>query len=472
MGLAAALHLLAGILSAGFYHTDEHFQILEFMMQRLGYSTAADLPIEFEHQMRPWLMPALFTGMVTAWKAVGVLSPFTWATSFRLLSAALGWLSVVGLGACADFWFEERRLRNWTLAALAMIWYFPALHARHSSENWAASLFFIGLSWIVLRLRKGPRLPTSSALAAGSLFGLAFECRYQVGFMVAGTLAWLVYSKAKARELAWIVVGVAGAIALGTLADRWGYRQWVFAPWNYVQFNLVEGHVGDVDTSPVWDFFRRAATESWPVLGVGLLAAFPIAWIRWPRHVLTWACVPFFLIHEAIGHKELRFLFPLASAGPVLAAMALQGLNLERWRWSLRGLAALNCLALAAISFIPAWMPVRFYSELYYRASDGLTLYYKDFDPFNVLGIPMTFYRPPGLSEIRLDSYEQFATRLRDRKPTADHPLWLFHNAAHLPAAAGFLEPFCHAEFRTLPATIASLPFTQRVSNWTLYRCY
>jgi len=44
---------------------------------------------------------------------------------------------------------------------------------------------------------------------------------------------------------------------------------------------------------------------------VALGAAMLVTWVRYPRHILTWTTLPFFIFHSLVGHKELRYLFPI-----------------------------------------------------------------------------------------------------------------------------------------------------------------
>src|SRR4051794_39151193 len=92
MGFSLFLHLLAAWLSAGFYHADEHFQIVEFANYLLGKSPASQLPLEYSHQLRPWLFPAILAGMTKILTTLGVSSPFSWAFGYRCVSSLLGWL--------------------------------------------------------------------------------------------------------------------------------------------------------------------------------------------------------------------------------------------------------------------------------------------------------------------------------------------------------------------------------------------
>ena len=97
MGVAFILHLCAVTWSVGYYHTDEHFQILEFLNFKLGRSSSPELAVEFGARIRPWLQPGLDYLVARGLTRVGVSNPFDWAWVFRLISGFLGWLSLVGL---------------------------------------------------------------------------------------------------------------------------------------------------------------------------------------------------------------------------------------------------------------------------------------------------------------------------------------------------------------------------------------
>jgi phosphatidylinositol glycan class B len=46
---------------------------------------------------------------------------------------------------------------------------------------------------------------------------------------------------------------------------------------------------------------------------------------------LGWVILPFILVHSMIGHKEIRFLFPMVGLLPVVIVQAIE---LVRIRWS------------------------------------------------------------------------------------------------------------------------------------------
>ena len=487
LGISLGLHLLAAWFSAGFYHADEHFQILEFMNYRLGGTPIGELPLEFREQMRPWIPAFFFLGITKVVVFFGVKSPLLWAFFYRLMSALIGWVSVIGLALVSTLWIEDGVWKKWAVILLATAWYLPALHARPSSENLGGSLFLISLcAWILaleteaFKSRKG--FPLSVLL--GALFGLAFEFRYQIGVMIFGASLWLiVIARIRAREILGMALGFLGIFALGTYADQIGYGHFTFSPWNYVHYNLILNHVSDEDVSPLWDFFRRAFTESWPLLGFLLLCSFPVAWFRNPKNALTWSLAPLFIVHELIGHKELRFLFPLAGAGPLVWILAFYSTKTKRLGWSefakirfLKGaslfLLILNGSALIFTTLLPAWMPVRFYAHIYALSekTPELALYYLFENPYTVNGSHMYFYRPKNLRLSEVKGFPGLDEKLRENHS----PVYVFYNHAEFPTEGAPLRAPCALQFSSIPQFLTASSIThifEHMTNWSLYLC-
>ncbi len=473
LGVSLVLHLLAAVFSEGYYHWDEHFQIYEFLGYKLGITPTADLPIEFAEKIRPWLQIWILWVITQFMKLIRIQDPFQWAFAFRLISAILGWFSIVVLAQCTPLWIKNVRWQKTALIGLATFWYLPALHARVSSENWGGSVFWIGLGLYFLTQKS-----FRSRLGIGILFGLAFEFRYQMGIMIAGFWAWLLFfdttrlSK-KIGEIVTMAAGMCLIVACGIYVNHWGYGEWTFSPWNYIRFNLVEGKVNAIDIFPWWDFFRRAFTETWPLLGGILFLLFPIAWIKNLKHVLTWTNVPFFLIHCMIGHKELRFIFPIASVGPLLFSEALYPIrffHISRIGILLKkAVVIFNWIALAGTTLVPAWVPVWFYKYIYHHPPASL-YYLENEPPYKVIGIPIHYYRPKNLNLISIEKYEKLSTVFKQSQP----PIWVFHNGFYLNADAEILRKHCIVEYSMLPDSLLSLESTgllKRMNNWKLLRC-
>src|SRR5919206_4106439 len=64
--IGLAFHLVAAYFNAGYYHYDEHFQILEFANYKLGRVPAESLAWEFHEKIRPWFQPAMAYVLIRA----------------------------------------------------------------------------------------------------------------------------------------------------------------------------------------------------------------------------------------------------------------------------------------------------------------------------------------------------------------------------------------------------------------------
>lgn len=389
--LSLALHTWAAIWSVGYFHADEHFQIIEFANFLNGRGRAELLPVEFHEQIRPWFQPWLLSLFQTA-------NPFTWVMLCRLLSACLGWFSSWAL---AGYALSAENLspgaRRALVALTALLWFLPALHARHSSESWSGSLMILSAVFALMSLGGSAAL---KPWIAGALGGLAFETRYQTAFMLVGLAAWLAWSR-RLSARSWLALGAGalGVLAACTLLDSMLYGHAVFAPWNYFRYNLILDKISVVDRHPPWDFLRTSVTETWPILGTLTYLTWIAAAIRFPRSPWTWLSLPFFLVHHLIGHKELRFLLPIAGLTPLMLAQLSQA---WRWpRWLERPLWAYNVAACLVLATVPAWPHYLFLERLYdWKAlhPELVQIQVGERDPFTVLGTPLQALRPPGVT--------------------------------------------------------------------------
>ena len=93
MRLYFLLVCLAAWCTTGYFHPDEHFQILEFANWKMGGTPTEVLPWEFYARMRPSLQPVLAIGFIRIFQGIGIHDPFIWAFLLRLgTGLATGWV--------------------------------------------------------------------------------------------------------------------------------------------------------------------------------------------------------------------------------------------------------------------------------------------------------------------------------------------------------------------------------------------
>lgn len=302
--------LLYALLSRGVYHSDEHYQILEYAHMKLfGTPTVDHLAWEYPLQMRSGVQPFVAWVVCRGLTAAGIWSPWLAVTLLQLLS---GLLSVVVM---LFFWRTVRgglseAQSKWFLLTGFFLWFMAYLHVHFNAEMLSGNLLLLLAALTIRYRRSDSRQEFRWGLALGAVAGALFIVRYQAGFALLGYGIWLLCFNRRWRLYAGMVVGVAVLLAVGMAADRWLYGEWVFAPWNYLQENILHARMDLFRHEPWWYYLTAPVLEGGIFFGLLALVATLVFFCRHPRHVVTWMLIPFLLIHFFLAHKEIRFFFP------------------------------------------------------------------------------------------------------------------------------------------------------------------
>jgi GPI mannosyltransferase 3 len=465
-----AFFLVAAWFTSGFHHHDEHFQVLEFANLKMGRASEANMPWEWQEQMRPGLQPMLAVGWVRLSEVVGCTDPFFQMILLRLLCGLLTFWAFL---KWHDHLLTEEgpdRAKAVSIAHAFLLlatglWFLPYLSVRFSSEG-LATLCFLWGTWALVRMPH----TRGMALFSGFLLGLSFDFRYQMGIAVAGILAWMfVVGRPKKWDWACWWLGMVVSVGLGVVADRWMYGHWTLAPFNYLDSNLLSGTMNaKFGTQPIWWYFPQAIVQMVPPIGLAVLAFAGLGFTVQKRHPWVWAMVPFIVVHTLIGHKELRFLFP---ALPMLLLLTASGwsavstilMGTKWWPSTYKFLWGINLALLLAASFRPALDAAPYYAYIYKAAKDGpITLHCLEKNPYEHVGLPTTFYKHPNL---RVRVWERFDPK---EMKTGDLVLWrnLYFPDGEQPLALE--SAYCY-----FPDWIKHLNFgdwQSRTRIWSIYR--
>lgn len=315
--IALTWYAFTAYFSNGYYHPDEHYQIIEFSGIIDGTNTAEDLAWEYHAQMRPALQPAVCCLVLKACDFFSIADPYDKAFILRLIT---GWLSVVAIYFFTNSYRNTISAGNWKLFLILsyFIWFLPFINVRFSSETWSG-IALLSASALVVRGKSS----FLTSLAIGSLLGLSFLFRYQIAFAVLGLMLWLIFMKKEAGSVIALISASGLAVVItGFFIDSWFYHEWVFTSWNY--FKAFEGNAIEFGSSPWFYYFYKVFRYSFFPIGTSILLAFLILAYRRYDSIFTWIIVPFLIVHSCIPHKELRFLFPLINFVPVMIILAIQ----------------------------------------------------------------------------------------------------------------------------------------------------
>jgi hypothetical protein len=475
VAVGLALTLAAATTSDSVFQVDEHFQVVEFAGYKLGVTPAGDLAWEFPARIRPWLQPGAYVLVARALHAVGVESPFAVMRGYRIASGLAAWAAIVALLLAVRHWFPSPRWRRAAYLSLTLPYFVPYLAARISSESLATTFLVLGLAILVAPGAAEPGKGGGASprhLAAGIALGLSFEFRFQAGVAVAGLVLWvLLHERDRWRKVLLLGAGLLVPIAAGTAADAWGYGAWEIVPWNYLRVNVLEDRASAFGTVP-WHGYLWMMLGQWPPFGLVLMPGLLLFWLRFPRHLLTWATVPFFAVHSLIGHKEIRFLFPILPLATLGLLLLWSGPAPAR-RWEaglLRGLAvvwfgratwALNLLGLWLLCLMPSTENLglqRFFHDHAREPARWVAL--TDPRQFHTIPVPFLWPRPVPPVEVVTD-----AAGLRAALDAGPGPVYVTAKFPVPPEVEELLARRGSRIFSTLPPWLARMNLFDWVSR-------
>lgn len=399
--VSLALHIITAWFSIGYQYQDEHSQIFEFAAYKLGLASADRLSWEFKDQIRQAIQPFFAYILYRVLQVANVADPFICSFLLRLFSATLGWASVLWLT-----WECCQRIRSlywkkFMILLSCFIWFLPYVQAHFSAESLSGSFVFLAVAALMAFLRIGrSNKEIYLLLLCGACLGLAFVVRYQVVFMLLGVGLWCIFiAQLSFKRLLLIILPAIAIIGLGVVIDHWFYGEWISTAYNYYHVNITEDKVSTFGTTPAYFYFYIYYVNLIPPFSVIIMAIVLYAWYRNPKHILTWVCVPFFLGHSLIGHKEIRFLFPMAEAIPLLLVLPFQDIEVSKFesKWKLFAIKTmwiLNFLVLSVFCIKPANASFGLYKYIYRHTNEKPTLVLGDIDPYVITGAWINFEKP------------------------------------------------------------------------------
>lgn len=217
--------------------------------------------------------------------------------------------------------------------------------------------------------------------------------RMQTALMTGGLFAWLlIIQREPWRKLVAMAGGTLITVALGICIDRWFYGEWTLTVLNYFDANMLQGKAAAFGTQPWYAYFVDTVMVTLPPFSLTFVLVLLILVLFKPKSVLVWVFAPFLLVHCMIGHKELRFLFPIVGLLPIMIIIAIDIVR-TKWlprltgSWIFNGTVKLlwvaNLVLLGVAMFKPADAQIGLYKTIYDNYPDPITMYNFGEDPYH-----------------------------------------------------------------------------------------
>jgi phosphatidylinositol glycan class B len=408
--LSILLLIITAFYSSGYYHFDEHFQILEFAGLKLNLTSAINLPWEYQYQMRPAIQPALVVLLYNIFNVFGLNNPFTITIFLRILSATIAFFGMYLIYKSYILSISEEKLKKWFIILSFFLWFMIFNNVRFSSENWSGSIFLIAFSLFNIKQSKNRLFP----VFIGLLMGLSFLFRYQTGFLITGFILWHLFIKKDVIKSLFLVLGILIIIGVGIIIDRWFYGTWSITTWNYFNENILQNKISNFGIEPWWYYIEKIFIQAVPPFSLIFILSFFIVFIFKRKDLLTWTIFPFLLVHFFIGHKEIRFLFPLIGFLPIIIIKAFEIIN-SKLTMSLvenryidffaKTFLFVNIIILLFDAFTPADNQISLYNKIYSNYKEPTTLYFIGDNPYHRV-LDIYFYKRKNLEIKSIPSIE------------------------------------------------------------------
>jgi phosphatidylinositol glycan class B len=213
-----------------------------------------------------------------------------------------------------------------------------------------------------------------------------------------------------------ISAGIIVVAGMGVLIDRWYYGEWTLTVWNYFEQNILNDKVSGFGTEPWWYYISNSFMNGIPPFSLLFIGGIFAMIIFKYKSAVVWTITPFLLIHSIIGHKELRFMFPLV---PFLPYLVIQGINITREKFApgitdnrffsgfMKLFLIVNAGVLMVVIFSAAKHDVTLFRTLYTKYTDPITLYYIKDNPYGDGVLRMNFYKRESLNIQQIDAVDQ-----------------------------------------------------------------
>ena len=397
------VQLVTCITQVGFYHPDQHFQVIEFSSYQLHTPNAASHVWEMTDFIRPTLQVYLFSVYYIVCNFLKIADPYLQLTILRII-LGLCMFCLFNLIAVHYLRNEKKNVLYFALFILNLSWLFPYIRTLYSSEILSSLFFFGGLFLYDSQRNKNRDFIIS--LITGFLFSLSFYCRFQMGFAIVGFGFWMVFFEKKYSNLIPVIIGFITGSLVNTYLDYHFYHELIITPYSYFHVNINQGKAASFGTSSFIVYVGvLAAVLTVPPLSLFLIYYLLKSLLKKYNQPLFITVIFFIIGHCFIGHKEERFLFPVLNAIPVLIGWGLPGFinyysTCKKWIHSfiksiLYFSIGLNILLLVILTFNPYSQTVHFSQLLKDKFETGpVTIYCVARTPFETeSGLPLTFYQ-------------------------------------------------------------------------------
>ncbi len=466
--IGAILHIISAYFTIGFYSDDEHFQILEITAYLLGINNIAieDTTGYYwewrEHiRMRPWLQPYIYFKFISSLQYLSINDPFIWTLLIRIVSSLFGFLSIIYLYFTLKEKFFNKNFKFNTFIFFSF-WFYPFLHSRTSSENLGITLFIISFCLIYkLIITKDLYFSYIKLFTACFLFGISMVIKFTLVFTTIPIFIWIIIFRFKISLILIFSSIIFICLAIGIMLDSffWGYFTNTY--YQFYKFNLSEemGRLNDFGVEPWYFYIIEISKQLAPLLSITFLLGLFVYWLKNKFDVISWLTFTTILAFSLIGHKEIRYIFPVYIFAPLFISFFFNILQNGYLINSLKVIVIFsNIIFLVLTLFVPPNTKVGVYKFVYENIGYKENLYFLGENPYQINNMEPYFYT-------------KFLTPIKAYQNKDINKYWIITN--DYKNIKNLEKKFCKKKYSTFPEFIFTINknWKRLKLNWYIYFC-
>ena len=187
--IAIIVYTTTAFYSSGYFHADEHYQIIEFAGMLDATNESKDMVWEYHEQIRPTVQPVIASYIFKLCERLSIIDSYSKALFLRLITALLS-LSIIYYFANTCKKIVSPEYWKLFLVLSYFLWFLPFLNVRFSSETWSGIFLLLSISLVLRNYRS-----ISAYCLIGAVLGISFLFRYQIAFSIIGLFLWLLFMR-------------------------------------------------------------------------------------------------------------------------------------------------------------------------------------------------------------------------------------------------------------------------------------
>jgi phosphatidylinositol glycan class B len=239
--------------------------------------------------------------------------------------------------------------------------------------------------------------------------GLALVAKFNLIFTVLPFFLWILLFRFHFIRILLIGSTIILALLIGLFIDYINWGSFTNTYWQFYKHNMGDtGALNVFGTQPWWYYFSTTIVELAPVLSLFFVISIIIFWIKQPKNVITWITLSTVIALSFIGHKEIRYFFPVYLFAPLFISYLFEIFPKMRFiKFYKASIIISNLVFLILILFTPANTKVGVYEFLYNNYNKGETVFYLKNNPYLINNMEPFFYTKflPEIKELKKENF-------------------------------------------------------------------